>query len=272
MQQLRPQTPTLRGRDVERWQTFLIGRGYALQATAVYDAATITATKKYQRGNTLIADGVVGNSTLNAATSEGFALFAVEEDSKNKYSQYWPPRPTNLAVLTDAQRKKMFGEFKYTAKPTKSNPEAIVIDPKWVEDNIVVVSAAEFEPNTHAYLGEICIHKLAADPLRALFAAWQKQGLLGYIVSWDGSFVPRFKRGRAAQQDLSNHSWGTAFDINANENPLGAIPALYGSDGCVREMVQAANKLGFYWGGHYSGRLDGMHFELVRPLMAHPLT
>jgi hypothetical protein len=263
MQLLRPQTPTLRGRDVERWQTFLIGFGYPIQATGIYDDATIAATKKYQRGNALVADGIVGNSTLNAATTAGFALFVVDDDSTNKQSQFWPPRPMDLAVPTDAQRKKLFGEFKYTAKPTRSNPEAIVIDPQWVRDNIVTVDVSEFFAGGLP-LSSVRVHKLAADPLIALLTAWQSKGLLSHILSWDGSFVPRFKRGRAAQQDLSFHSWGAAFDVNAEENPLGVIPALYGADGCVRELVQSANKIGWYWGGHYSGRQDGMHFELVK--------
>jgi hypothetical protein len=32
----------------------------------------------------------------------------------------------------------------------------------------------------------------------------------------------------------------------------------------VRELVPIANELGWYWGGHYRKRLDGMHFELVK--------
>lgn len=46
-------------------------------------------------------------------------------------------------------------------------------------------------------------------------------------------------------------------------NPLGARPALVGQKGSVRELVPIANKWGFYWGGHYSGRKDGMHFEVA---------
>jgi hypothetical protein len=32
----------------------------------------------------------------------------------------------------------------------------------------------------------------------------------------------------------------------------------------VRELVPIANKHGFYWGGHYSKRADGMHFEAAK--------
>ena len=64
---------------------------------------------------------------------------------------------------------------------------------------------------------------------------------------------------------LSNHAWGTAFDINAALNPRGTVPVFRGQPGSVRELVPRANDLGFYWGGHFSRR-DGMHFEVARVL------
>jgi hypothetical protein len=38
---------------------------------------------------------------------------------------------------------------------------------------------------------------------------------------------------------------------------------LVGEKGSVRELVPIANRWGFYWGGHYNGRPDGMHFEVA---------
>jgi hypothetical protein len=78
------------------------------------------------------------------------------------------------------------------------------------------------------------------------------------VLTWDGSFVPRFIRG--SRTTLSNHAFGTAFDINCGYNRLGTIPALLGNKGYVRELVELANEHGFYWGGHFaSPRSDGMH-------------
>ncbi|MBP0649891.1 M15 family metallopeptidase, partial [Mycobacterium tuberculosis] len=57
-----------------------------------------------------------------------------------------------------------------------------------------------------------------------------------------------------------------AFDINAEWNPLGVEPAAMGAKGCVRELVPIANRFGFYWGGHFSTRADGMHFEVAKLL------
>jgi hypothetical protein len=65
---------------------------------------------------------------------------------------------------------------------------------------------------------------------------------------------------------LSNHAFGGAFDINDQWNGLGETPALVGARGCVRELVEIANRFGFFWGGHYSHRPDGMHFEIARLL------
>jgi hypothetical protein len=84
------------------------------------------------------------------------------------------------------------------------------------------------------------------------------------VLTWEGSFAPRFVRG--SNVTLSNHAWGTAFDINYAWNTLGAQPALRGQKGSVRELVPIANEFGFYWGGHFKGRADGMHFEVARPL------
>jgi hypothetical protein len=68
---------------------------------------------------------------------------------------------------------------------------------------------------------------------------------------------------RCSTSSLSNHAFGTAFDINADQNPLGHQPALPGEPGCVFELVPIAHKFGFYWGGHFKDRRDGMHFEIA---------
>lgn len=57
----------------------------------------------------------------------------------------------------------------------------------------------------------------------------------------------------------SNHSWGTAIDINAPSNPMGKK--------LVTDIPPAVRKLwkdhGFRWGGDYAGRKDAMHFEFM---------
>jgi hypothetical protein len=53
-------------------------------------------------------------------------------------------------------------------------------------------------------------------------------------------------------------------DIYARWNRLEAMPALKGEERSVRELVPLANMWEFYWGGHFRGRKDGMHFEAAR--------
>src|SRR5262249_2094369 len=106
-------------------------------------------------------------------------------------------------------------------------------------------------------------HRLAAGQLRRLWEAWGEAGLLDRVLSYGGSFVPRFVRG--SKTELSNHSFGTAFDINVIWNQRGNMPAPVGQKGSVRELVPIANDLGFYWGGHWNNP-DGMHFEVAKLL------
>jgi hypothetical protein len=54
-------------------------------------------------------------------------------------------------------------------------------------------------------------------------------------------------------------------------NNLGKIPARIGSEGSVRELVPVANDFGFYWGGHFKSRPDGMHFEVAKILSENEL-
>ncbi len=94
-----------------------------------------------------------------------------------------------------------------------------------------------------------------------MWADWEAAKLLDRILVYDGSFVPRFVRG--SRTVLSNHAYGSAFDINERYNKLGKRAALVGERGCVRELVPIANLWGFCWGGHYNGRPDSMHFEVA---------
>ena len=103
--------------------------------------------------------------------------------------------------------------------------------------------------------------KLVVEQMRRLFAAWEDAGLVDLLLTWEGSFAPRFIRG--GRPLLSNHAWGTAFDVNFRWNRLATVPALRGDKGSVRELVPIAHEHGFFWGGHFS-RCDGMHFEVAQ--------
>ena len=109
---------------------------------------------------------------------------------------------------------------------------------------------------------DVWCHKLFVDPLLATFSDWEKEGMMNLVLTFDGLWVPRFVRG--SRHTLSNHSYGTAMDINAAWNGFRCRPALVGQRGCVRELVPIANKNGIWWLGHTMD--DGMHFELGTPV------
>jgi len=68
-------------------------------------------------------------------------------------------------------------------------------------------------------------------------------------------------KGGTKLEHLSNHCWGTAFDLNPSENPLGTgrlfdLPF---------EIVQVLGKFGFFWGGYFKKKgADYMHFQWGR--------
>lgn len=253
------------GPDVKRWELFLAGQGH-LRGTVddEFDADTDRATRAFQRAHGLSADGVVGPKTLGAALSDGFDIGFV--DRQRGAAEAILPEPTDLRPLSVAQRQKLFGPLQFAPAPTSSNPEAIRITNGWDTTNVVTVTVPQLVGKlvfgTTPSKGRMQFHKLAALQLQALWAAWEGAGVLDRVLTYDGAYNPRFVRGSTTE--LSNHAFGTAFDINQKWNPLGAIPALAGREGSVRELVEIANEHGFFWGGHFKNRPDGMHFEVAR--------
>lgn len=252
------------GEDVRAWENFLVGQGYnAGEVDGVFDTATKAATAAFQKTQELVPDGEAGNKTIGIAMGLGFPLL---EDPVNndKFGPNWPPRPDLNPLTSTIGRQQLFGTFAYVASPTPGNPEAIRVTDGWFGANVQRVLVQQLGGGRVVGAsrdGTVLIHKRGANRLLALFAAWDQAGLMPLVLSWAGSYAPRFIRG--SRTVLSNHAFATAFDINVPWNMLGVQPALVGTKGSVRELVPIANSLGWFWGGHYEGsRPDGMHFEL----------
>lgn len=251
----------LKGEDVRQWQVFLRGQGQPLEVTGEFDKATEDATIAFQKAKNLAADGVAGNQTFGQAMLIGFELVADARDA-SKEGPNFPPLPAFKPLARTADRQRVFGAFEFVSKPLPSNPENIQIKGDWESRNIERVIIPQLVGIQGASSdGGVRFHRLAAKQLAALWQAWQKAKLLDRVLTYDGGFVPRFIRG--SRTELSNHAFGTAFDINASMNGLGVEPPRVGDRGCVRELVQLANEHGFFWGGHFPGRRDGMHFEVA---------
>jgi peptidoglycan hydrolase-like protein with peptidoglycan-binding domain len=251
----------MRDNRIAAWQAFLRGKGFDVGITdGVFGEATRDATIAFQKKHKVEADGVVGRQTLLKAMALGFEV--IEEPADDITSSNFPPRPSFPALIGTARRQAVFGRFDFVSAPRPSNTEAIRILGSWERDNIASVPV----PQLRKALGSkapsgMQFHKRAAAQLQGLWAEWEQAKLLDRVMSYEGAYVPRFIRG--SRTSLSNHAFGSAFDINARFNGLGVRPALVGQKGCVRELVPIAHRWGFYWGGHFQGRPDGMHFEVA---------
>lgn len=69
-----------------------------------------------------------------------------------------------------------------------------------------------------------------------------------------------FRMVRGTTDKLSNHSSGTAVDLNASKHPLGKIGTFPAEK--VPMIRALAKKYGLVWGGDYRNRVDEMHFEV----------
>lgn len=256
------------GPDVAAWQYFLRGLdpNCGLLATGKFDQATLAETEQFQKHvgfSGTDVDGVVGNLTYGKAAALGFSL--ATDESADDTGPSWPQQPVGLQQLAYSDRERVFGKFSYVAAPVPGMQEAIHITDGWASQNIVTVSIPQLIKVLGApSSGKIQVHKLVANQVQQTFAAWEAAGLSNRIQTWGGSWVPRFIRG--SNSVLSNHSWGTAFDINVPWNMLGQVPSLKGQTGSVRELVDIAVQHGLFWGGWFSGRPDGMHFEACKIL------
>jgi hypothetical protein len=66
---------------------------------------------------------------------------------------------------------------------------------------------------------------------------------------------------RGSTTTLSNHSSGTAIDLNATQHPLGKVGTFPNEK--VPMIRALAKKYGLIWGGDYRNRKDEMHFEIA---------
>ena len=268
--------------EVQRWQYFLLKNGFDQvgRIDGDFGEKTELATKYLQLKQGFKPTGSLDKATLDAVGTLGYTVLP-DKYYKERSGPNWPPKPPGTKSPSNKWRNDRFKCFKFTqlARQFRSDAESIVIGGScdgayadWVKQYIVDIDIKQLR-FAAGYPGYFRCHRFAADHFIALFEAWQKADLLHLIVRYEGCFVPRYKRrqspGNAAQPErqssevdkLSNHSFGSATDMNYAQNEFPAIPALCGQFGSTREMVEPAAALGFYWGGYFK---DGNHFELAR--------
>jgi len=242
-------------------QKFLLGRGIPIAVDENFGPKTKAVIRSCQKSGGLFVDGVVGPKTWGLFLLEGFRSKDFEEDEgafveeAEKHSPNWPPKP---AGQRSPNGLILFGEgFTFKPMPLPNMPEYVKADPDWVRDNITSILVPQLMGVRGApKKGEVLCNRRMVKQLEAFFKCVEVAGLKSRVLSWGGSWVTRYIRGR--QDKLSNHTFGTAFDINATWNGFRREPARMGRVGCVRELVPIAYRFKFYWGGWYN---DGMHFE-----------
>ena len=72
-----------------------------------------------------------------------------------------------------------------------------------------------------------------------------------------------FRMIRGSTENLSNHSSGTAIDLNATKHALGKVGTFPAEK--VPMIRALAKKYSLTWGGDYRNRKDEMHFEVAIP-------
>jgi hypothetical protein len=153
--------------------------------------------------------------------------------------------------------------------PLPNGTRPLQMDSQWAAANIINVLIPQLkgvdDGTSGGSSGMIRFHKAGAAQLQAAFNEIEARGLKHLILSFAGSYYPRMIRDSTTSP--SEHSFGTALDINAAWNGLAKTPAAKGTKGSVVELVPIFEKWGFRWGGNFSRR-DGMHFEMARLIAA----
>lgn len=152
--------------------------------------------------------------------------------------------------------KGIYGQFRYR----DIGGGRIEIDPQWVAQNIVTITLPGLNRTVQ-------VNRAAKDKFIQAFN-YIKNGttmingkevsLLSLIKTMDGTFVSRHVNWNPAN-GLSNHSWGTAIDINASTH-FGYVSPGDRDDPNLILWEKAFKPAGFSWGNSYS---DSMHFELL---------
>jgi len=144
--------------------------------------------------------------------------------------------------------KEFYGDNK-TTELSKGNCRG---DPTWEAENLVIlrkVAFTECAVQIH--------HKLV--PIFQYCMAEARRRCPTYQVRMLGGYCARHQRNDASLP-LSIHSYGAAFDINWDKNPMGKTLITDLPDA----FVAAFTEQGWDWGGAWVNSKDAMHFQMAK--------
>jgi hypothetical protein len=276
--------PGAKGPAVRLWREVLRKDGFNLAEDGDhFDEPTAIATRDYQARYHLDMDGLVGEQTWGWAAKMHSDLQKEVRDipaaSKSSSAKGATLPPKTAKALTAKRRMALYerepfgkAEFEESAKYGEDQ-DSIRFTTGYDTRNIVrvripqltrVPSAPRMKMPNGEHVAAIWFHRAEAVRLQRLFLEWEAAGLLDLILTFSGSYVPRFIRKKPGQKGkervLSMHAYGLAFDINSAWNSWQHPPAPLAEEGTVIPLVEIAQKVGFYWGGYFQ---DGMHFEVA---------
>ena len=132
----------------------------------------------------------------------------------------------------------------------------------WASANLAYVTPPYAMKMGNISISRVKINKVAAPALTKAFAdIWtacgksQKKVDAAHASNFSGDWVVRPMRGGSAP---SMHSFALAIDLDAGNNPLGALETFFMPGSLI---VECFEKNGFIWGGRWKTRRDAMHFQ-----------
>ena len=173
------------------------------------------------------------------------------------YGRRLPPGQTERIPHDKQTALKVFGDPEKYIRSGSENP-----DPSWEAD----ILHSFILPEPIPYIGGKVVKRVRFHEKMWHFALMalndvKNEGYWDLLAPWGGSYA--FRR-RAGGSNLSVHSWGIAFDINPEGNPMqvsgSKVKGVLAETARGQELVKLFEEWGFYWGGRWT-RPDPMHFQ-----------
>jgi hypothetical protein len=231
---------------------------------------------KQHSDDVCLLDMVLAEKPIIAAQDQETYVFNEGKFSKGTFE--WHNKGPNEEIITQPRKLWSIVRKDLGAVPTESQ----------TKKSMTVIEVPTKDKNGVIHMRKVTVHKAAAGTIKAIFDELSKLSTEEFYIEQrcyhpgnkaedpneivNGyQFRRASKAGGGFSTNLSNHSFGIAFDINRYNNPqIKAQPGYnikenddsLNTNVCMRTFnhpaVKILNKYGFGWGGAYN---DYMHFS-----------
>jgi hypothetical protein len=201
----------------------------------------------------------------------------------NSISEFSFKENLNSTIMTDSLDQEIIIDSDYSAETALSG----ISIPDEIKRNLRLVNVNYYSFDNKLHSGQLVINKNLISDIKKIFSTiTEKKFPVAKVIpiikyNWNdeesmednntSAFNYRFIAGT---KKLSNHSFGTAIDINPLFNPYirkdliqpsGAVykPDRKGTITTNSFLVEEFKTLGWVWGGDWKDRKDYQHFEKV---------